>query len=787
LRIILPIRNPQSTIRNANEVRRMASPIAYVPGPDSLAERLAEEMRRRWRRGERPLAEEFLRRHPELWDRPQAAAELIYEEICLREEDGEPGADEDVLHRFPQWAAPLRVLLECHRALDGGRAEPRFPAAGDSLGGFTLVAELGRGSQGRVFLATQPALAGRPVVLKFTPLASGEHLSLARLQHTHIVPLYAAEDLPARRLRALCLPYFGGATLAALLAVLRDVPPAARTGADLRRALVRAQAPFPLTVEAHGPARAALAGDDYAEAVCRMGLCLAEALAYAHERDLLHLDVKPSNVLLAADGQPMLLDFHLARGPVPAGAPAPAWMGGTPPYLAPEQRAAMECVRQGRPVPQAVDGRADVYALGVVLYEALAGVLPGPGDVRRLRKRNPRVSAGLADVVARCLAVRAEERYAGAAALADDLRRHLADEPLQGVLNRDASERWRKWRRRHPQAFRRLGLVLLVLGALAVAGLYILHQSAKADAALERGQQALRQGRLAQARADFRHGLALAEDLPLGGDLVRRLKAGLSQVERAELADNLHLVAEHLRGVFGDDQLAREEAQALERLCRGFWKKRALIRARLGPDISPERERQVRADLLDLAILWSDLHVRRSVNNATAARRQALRVLAEAEEEFGPSPVLYRERQLHAETLGLRDVAQAAAASVERAPAQTAWEHYALGCSYLRSGELARSAAELERAVDLEPQGLWPNFARGRCAYLLGRHQEALLSFTACVALAPDSAVCWYNRGLVREALGEVGPALRDYERALRLDPGLTPASQARDRVRGRV
>src|SRR5262249_25226354 len=157
-------------------------------------------------------------------------------------------------------------------------------------------------------------------------------------------------------------------------------------------------------------------------------------------------------------------------------------------------------------------------------------------------------------------------------------------------------------------------------------------------------------------------------------------------------------------------------------------------------------ERQIRADLLDLALLWSGLLVRVAADSGEA-RREALSVLAEAEEAFGPSPVLYRERRLHAEALGMANAARAAEAKAASTPPQTAWEHYALGCSYLRSGELERAAAELDRALELEPQGLWPNFARGRCAYLLNRHDEALVSFTVCVALAPESAVCWYNRG----------------------------------------
>src|SRR5919206_99916 len=88
-------------------------------------------------------------------------------------------------------------------------------------------------------LPGEKSLAGRRVVLKLTPCDGQEHVSLARLQHTHIVPLYSVQDDPARHLRVLCMPYFGGTTLAQLLEALRAQPPARRTGRDLLEALDR--------------------------------------------------------------------------------------------------------------------------------------------------------------------------------------------------------------------------------------------------------------------------------------------------------------------------------------------------------------------------------------------------------------------------------------------------------------------------------------------------------------------------------------------------------------------
>jgi serine/threonine protein kinase/tetratricopeptide (TPR) repeat protein len=749
-----------------------------------LVDRLAEELGRRWRAGERPAVEEYLDLHLGLRAQPEAAVELIYEELCLRREFGEAADPAEVLRRFPQWHERLRVVLACHNLLEGSTEPARFPAPGDGLAGFRLLAEIGRGAQGRVFLATQPDLADRPVVLKFTPPTGEEHLSLARLQHTHIVPLYSVTEDPDRDLRALCMPYFGGATLARILSSLSDLVAAKRTGAQIVEALRQAQAAAALPVPVGGPACQFLARASYPRAVCWLVACLADALHFAHERGLLHLDLKPSNVLLAADGQPMLLDLHLARGPIAAGAPAPAWLGGTPAYMAPEHRLALTAVREGRSVGTAVDGRADVYALGLLLGEALGGSLPpglAPGPW--LRRRNPQVTVGLADVVARCLAVDPHRRYPNAAALATDLRCHLGDLPLRGVPNRSPLERLRKWRRRSP-AVLALSLAGLSLAAAGGSGLvYVGQEAGKARAALEAARGDFGRRDYAAARDECRRGLALVERLPFQHALTEGLRGQLQLVERAETAQELHRFVERVRALYGADGQGTADLRAVEARCRGFWERAGQIVRRLAPRAGAAEGDQVRTDLLDLAVLWTNLRVRLAEKGGeNAARREALTILDRAETLFGQSCVLDRERQAHETALGLTPARPPAAD-----PPRTAWEHFAVGRALLRAGDLEAAEASFERALALEDRGLWPRFYQGACAYRRGRHEDAVLAFTACAALAPERAWCWYNRGLAYDAAGRADRALADYDRALRLDPGLAPAALNRGMVHYRA
>jgi len=250
----------------------------------SLLERVLREMAAAWQRGERAPAEDYLNRYPDLRDDPEAAVRLVYEEFCLRQECGQEIASEELTRRFPQWAAELSVLLDCHRLMQSRVTPPIFPQPGDALGSFHLVKELGRGREGRVYLATQPALADRPVVLKVTPRRVREHLALARLQHTHIIPLHGLVDFPQRNFCALCMPFLGGATLAHVLELMRAQPPEQRTGQALVDALHAAEQNVPVRLAGRGAYLQAYQKISYVEAICCIGACLADGLHYAHER-----------------------------------------------------------------------------------------------------------------------------------------------------------------------------------------------------------------------------------------------------------------------------------------------------------------------------------------------------------------------------------------------------------------------------------------------------------------------------------------------------------------------
>jgi serine/threonine protein kinase/Flp pilus assembly protein TadD len=745
----------------------------------SPASRQVEALAAAWRRGDRPTAEEFLARLPEL-DR-EGALRLIYEEVCLRQEAGLDVDPAELVRRFPRWKAELEVLLDCHRLVlpqPGGTAlAPSFPEVGEILGGFRLMAELGRGAAGRIFLGSQPSLADRPVVLKVTSRGQEEHLSLARLQHMNIVPLYSEQLDAARGLRVLCMPYLGGATVARILKALRGVAPLRRTGIDLVETLDRIQAALPIVLPSQGPFRRYLARATYVQAICWLGACLADGLQYAHDRGLVHMDIKPSNVLLTGDGQPMLLDFHLARGPLDPDAPPPPGLGGTPEYASPEQRSAMAAVRGGRALPVIVDGRSDIYSLGVLLYEALGGSVPAAEAVPLCRK-NPQVSLGLSDLIHKCLRREPGDRYADAAALAADLRRHLNHVPLKGVPNRSFAERWRKWRRRRPSALpRNLILLVTAVSALVAAALLSIayrQRVADIEAALGSGRASHEQRQYAEAAQALKRGLSLGAPTPALARLKQALQEELKRVQRDAKAAELHHLADLIRFRYSLAPKPSDEARTLLRRGQGIWDARTLLVE--GPPANPRRrdvERTIRTDLLDFVTVWADLRVRLApASKADIARREALVRLDEAIALLGPSPALGRLRAAHALALGI-----SLPADLETSEPKSAWDHCDLGRSYLGTGDLVRASQEFQIALETRPQDFWPNFYQGLCAYQLGRFDDAIAAFRVCIALAPETAECYYNRALAHDASGQKEWALRDYTRALELDRALSAAA----------
>ncbi len=408
----------------------------------ALVELTRLEFDHRLRRGEDARAEDYFNRYPELRADAGGAARLLAAERQGRR----IGA-----------TAPGPTAIDDRPCPVGA-----LPEVGTVLGDFELLSVLGAGAFGRVFLARQVSL-GRQVALKVTANWGNEARTQARLEHDHIVQVFAEVVDPARDLRLLCMQYIPGTTLERVIAALRGRPRAEWSGSAILE-VIDAVSTAPTALD---PAalrdREFLAGCDFVEAACWLAAKVAEALAHAHGLGVLHRDVKPANILLSRYGRPYLADFNVAAAARPD-EDAGNGFGGTPAYMAPEHLEAFAAAADSSAV---VGERADVYSLGVVLYELLVGQLPfelppaGSGRKSAVlaallagrRQGAPPLprEAAIPEVVARlvqrCLEPDPQRRYENAAELARalegcrELRRVERELPPPGPLT-TLFQRW---------------------------------------------------------------------------------------------------------------------------------------------------------------------------------------------------------------------------------------------------------------------------------------------------------------------------------------------------------
>ncbi len=752
----------------------------FVPEADHpehlaiLCELVRVDLEYSWRNGRPNSLDHYHMRFPELFGDDKWVQAVAFEEFRQRRQAGE---DPSALEYRRHYGA---------HTLD-------FPRAGTSFLGFRLQSELGRGAFARVYLARQGDLADRPVALKISTDTVVETHTLAQLQHTNIVPIYSVHR--SGPLHAVCMPFLGSTTLADVLHELKQQPTLPDSGAGLlsthhrKYATMGDQASMPDQGEREERAREAglqehppiadrqpaeirapaqierLRGLGYVEAVLWLIARVADGLAHAHERGILHQDLKPANILLGHDGEPLLLDFNLATDTKIRGTASSALIGGTLPYMAPEH---LHGFWAGNRV---LDARSDLYSLGVILFELLTGKHPFEtptgavremllrmiadrrGPVPTMREWNPQVSPAVESIVRHCLEPDPSHRYRSARELHEDLERQLNDRPLKHVREPSVRERIGKWARRN----RRLASVTTVVG---VATCLLVCVTA--------------------------------------GFLVRQ-----RHLSRLEAADSLHRLTHEMQQVnlmLGSRDASRQEINEGIDLCQRVlgryhvlddpsWIDRPIVR-RLQRD-ERDRLRQEVGQLLLLqarAVIWqvetsTDL-ARRSERVQFASKLNAL-----AESCFGDTAAfraLWLQRAELARLGGKSDEALRLRAWAEaiplRAPMDRFWdvldrldrtEHQAFTSEVEKRRAIMGEVQQISR---VDPQNFVSWMLLGNCYVRLKQLHEAKNCYTTGIALNPEISWSYVNRGLVHLDLKEFSDAVVDFDRVIALRPDMIEA-----------
>ncbi len=562
----------------------------------------------------------------------------------------------------------------------------------------------------------------------------------------------------------------------------------------------------------------------------------AQAVHYAHERGVIHRDLKPANLMVDRDGRLFVMDFGLARQVrAERSLTVSGMMLGTPAYMSPEQAQACRA-----------DAASDVYSLGATLYDLLAGHPPFRDanmidllmkvvgeEAKPLRLVDTRIDRDLDTIVMKCLEKDPGRRYETAAALADDLGRWLAGEPVRA---RPVSWMQRAWRRaRRNRALSAAVAGILVVAAVAGVVGVLQHRRAatelarteslstlwmeivekkrdlrsrkvsprKAREALERAANelgafveanpAMAQGwylkaranlyleRYEDAEADARKAIDLAADFHLARALL-----GMILIEKAQAAS-----------IASTSELGeiprRQEALVLQAM-REFaaWNAGAKDSRRLG--LAPTAEDEIMGVLADVL----SRHYAANDPNAVADLKRAAD--ERKAEEYAVWIGLIGPREVEAEWYRR---------ATEWAPGYTlAW--LLAGFNRLRSGDSAGAIADFGEAIAVDPRNKLPYLIRGfarmstgdfdgaiadcseailidpRCkeAYqnrggsLLskGDYDNAMANFTTAISVDGRYANAHYGRGNARRAKGDFQGAISDYGEALAIDPRNTRA-----------
>jgi len=433
-----------------------------------------------------------------------------------------------------------------------GTRELSLPHGGYQIGDFQIVRELGRGSMGIVYEAYQRSL-GRRVALKVFDTRGKKALAIerfrreataaAKLNHPGIVPVWAVGEDPNTRALYYAMQLVDGPTLRDF--IYTEKPSTSRTASIAKK--------------------------------------VAEALDFAHSRGVIHRDVKPANIIVTKDDQPLLADFGLAKNLALAQVTQVGIMLGTPTHMSPEQA-------RGE---KTIDHRTDVYGLGACLYEMLTYRLPFYGEDLddlldklheqppiRPRKLDRQIPAALETITLKCLEKDREERYDTAGEVARELGRFLAGE---AILARPVSgfTRLRRWGARHPRKLAGFGIgavLVVVFGVLF--GWRQVGRSLRVASLRLQAEHAFEQQDLVAAEAHLEE---LLEVDPRNAYAQKRRAGIAAQVGRAQV------LAERARERAQEEALrARARVQGERHAAAGL---ELLQQARREPPGSAEREK----------------------------------------------------------------------------------------------------------------------------------------------------------------------------------------------------
>jgi len=773
----------------------------------SPVELLADDFLARCKRGEKPTIKEYCDQHPDL------AGEIrdVFEAV-LMVEDLKPGSD-DVSGSVGESAK-----------VDGKRL--------DQVRDYRILCKIGRGGMGVVYEAEQQAL-GRRVALKVLPRTSAgdgsaqirfqrEARAAARMHHTNIVPVFdvgqdgdylyyamqlihgqgldlVIDDLKRLRAQSTAVPAKEAVAedrsiAASLVAGQFEKEDLAAVGPDDTGATGAYEGSAPSSAMLPGQSEISTATSNrqaYFRSVSQIGLQTASALSYAHSRGIIHRDVKPGNLLLDTTGNVWVTDFGLAK----TGDSAMTHTGdilGTIRYMSPE-RFRGQC-----------DVRADVYALGMTLYELLTlKAAYASGDRLKLidlirhaeaaspRSVDARIPRDLETIVTKAIDKDPKRRYQSADEMGEDLQRFVNDEPIQ-ARRVGSVERLGRWCRRNPAVASLTAAVLVLMaGGTAVSTWQaVVANLARADLAAKNAALAEEQAKvearfeLAQKAIALFH-TGVSEDMLLKNAEFKELRTKLLKEAAGFYADLEKLLA------------GQTDAKSQKALAAAYFQL-----GELTGKIGDQKEA--------LAVHGKALALRRELAAAEGAEGETRLDVARSLRALGR--LLWYTGDLTGALRALeeqRDIAAAlqAEAATDAARALLALSHNAIGVLLMETRKpedamvsYRKALAIWQKLVDANPAHIefqqklgWGHYNMGLVLKDAGKPAEAMVSYRKALAILQkladanpaviefqrDLASNHYNIGYLLSQTGNAAEALQVYQKALAISQKLAESNPA--------
>jgi tetratricopeptide (TPR) repeat protein len=597
-----------------------------------------------------------------------------------------------------------------------------------------------------------------------------EAQAAAKLHHTHIVPIFAQGEADGMYYYA--MEFIEGDGLNAIIANLRNNQATdAPTTVDLAETIAltpsregvirtRSASDGPTLLDDQDPALALgvriMTAEDFHN-IARHLADVADALDYAHQRGVIHRDIKPHNLLLGVDGRMQISDFGLARLAEQPGVTLTGEVIGSPLYMSPEQITGN---------PDDVDHRADIYSLGATMYEWLTLRPPYPGETRErvigmilssdpppLRSLNEAIPLDLETICLKAIERNRERRYRTAGEMRDDLRHYLASRPIVAKRTGFAARAF-KFVGRHQVTS--LGTAAAVIALLLGWALYVEQKTAKKQTAV--AAQAKEVAVQAKEKEELVLDLISRLPLELRGPL-RAAEAALPMVQgmvQSDQASSILSAASAVQGAASDvgtpTAIARHAANELYKaVAPANWPAVALPGDDAATHLSEAVARWAAGDLEEaLKLLNTYLEVK---------------------------PDDFEARQLHTlvcSQLGRYTQMVSNADYLLALRGSAAHGFLWRGLALLLLDQVDSSLEDIGQAAAIDHSSTWAKALRGLALLQIERPAEALPYFEEVLipgAPGPALVVGRLGRAIARSATGQHAEAVADATEVIRLEP----------------